>query len=453
MINSHERVLIGEQPYYLHLGGCLEFIKTLPDNSIDAIVSDPPAGIGFMNKDWDKDKGGRDAWVDWMSEIAKECLRVLKPGGHALVWSLPRTSHWTAYAWENGGFEIRDNIIHIFGSGFPKSLDISKAIDKAAGAEREVVGEYQAPDGIKRQPRKSSHFQGDANPNNYDLTAPATEAAKQFEGFGTALKPAHEDWWLLRKPIEKGLTIAENCLRWGTGGLDIDGCRVNLSNDDNDLARINKKDNGLFGVGNNNNNAQQRKENGLPAQGRFPANLIHDGSPEVVALFPETSKAWGTATNSKDAKDKSMFKMGGVNANRYDLGGQSATRFFYCAKASPSERNKGLEGFEAVRVSDGRTDGGVGGENPRNRTNQAKVNHHPTVKPLNLMLYLVKLISKEGDVILDPFVGSGTTLVAAKKLGRRAIGCELEPAYWEISKARVDSVIPDLIDLAEKQAA
>ena len=167
-------------------GDCLVELKKLKNNSVDAVVTDPPAGISFMGKAWDSDKGGRDNWIKWMSEIASECNRILRPGGHALVWSIPRTSHWTGMAWENAGFEPRDVIAHIFGSGFPKSLSIGKSINKLE-------------------------------------TAKGTFA---WEGYGTALKPAREDWWLLRKPLEKGLTIAENCLKWGVGGLNIDGCRV-----------------------------------------------------------------------------------------------------------------------------------------------------------------------------------------------------------------------------------
>ena len=209
--------------YEVKVGDCLEVLKSMPAHSADAIVTDPPAGIGFMGKAWDKDKGGRDYWIAWMQEIAAECLRVLKPGGHALVWALPRTSHWTATAWENAGFEVRDRVAHFFGSGFPKSMDISKAIDKAAGAEREILE-------ITGQRCGVFAHSGSGKPQNVDdyqkvITAPATDDAKQWEGWGTALKPACEDWWLLRKPLGEK-TIAKNVLRHGTGGLNIDACRV-----------------------------------------------------------------------------------------------------------------------------------------------------------------------------------------------------------------------------------
>ena len=186
----------------LYNGDCLDYLKTHPDNMFDSIVTDPPAGIAFMGKDWDKDKGGRDAWIAWMTEIAEECLRVLKPGAHALVWALPRTSHWTATAWEDAGFEVRDRVSHLFGSGFPKSHNISKAIDKMAGAEREVIGINQNVKGRTIREIETLNVGAGAG-NDTSITAPATPEAQQWDGWGTALKPCMEDWWLLRKPIEE----------------------------------------------------------------------------------------------------------------------------------------------------------------------------------------------------------------------------------------------------------
>jgi len=187
-------------------GDCLEVMKGLADNSVDAIVTDPPAGIGFMSKEWDHDKGGREHWIAWMAEIAAECKRVLKPGGHALVWAIPRTSHWTATAWENAGLEVRDRIAHVFGSGFPKSLDISKALDKVAGklGTQSQGANYAGGDYAPRDKTMRSDY-------GYKYT-PATEAAAQWQGWGTALKPAMEDWWLLRKPISEK-TVAANVLK------------------------------------------------------------------------------------------------------------------------------------------------------------------------------------------------------------------------------------------------
>lgn len=186
-----------EQRYKVFTGDNLTILRELAENSVDAIVTDPPAGIGFMQRDWDSDKGGRDKWIEWMSEVAAECLRVIKPGGHALVWALPRTSHWTATAWENAGWEPRDRICHIFSTGFPKSANISKHIDRMAGAEREVIGKTKRDAGSN-----NSHPFTSSRPIEYDLTAPATDAAKQWDGWGTALKPAYEMWMVMRKPVD-----------------------------------------------------------------------------------------------------------------------------------------------------------------------------------------------------------------------------------------------------------
>lgn len=379
-------------------GDCLQVLKTLADNSVDSVVTDPPAGIGFMGKDWDGHKGGRKEWVNWLSGVMIEVYRVLKPGAYGLVWSLPRTSHWTACALEDAGFEIRDSIIHIFGSGFPKSLDVSKAINRLFNAEREVVGKSDRKNG------STGFTKGDLVP---DITDTATEAAKQWDGFGTALKPAHETWWLIRKPLSEK-TVAENVLKHGTGGLNIDECRVELQDYNNDLARIHKIDNGLFGIGNN-NNAQQRKENGFPPQGRFPANVILDDSECVRALFPDTGNNYRPSgcKNTKKLYDNATWKMQSDSNDGFNDSG-SAARFFYCAKASPADRNEGIEN-----------------------------NHHPTVKNTNLMRYLCRLITPPGGVILDCFMGSGSTGKAAMLEGFSFIGIEQDEEYCNIASARI----------------
>jgi len=410
-----------EQRYHIYTSDNLTILRTLPDNSVDAVVTDPPAGIGFMGKEWDKDKGGRDKWIAWMSEVAAECLRVIKPGGHALVWALPRTSHWTATAWENAGWEPRDRICHIFGSGFPKSANISKQIDRMAGAEREVIGKTKRDAGSN-----NSHPFTSSRPVEYDLTAPATDAAKQWDGYGTALKPAVEDYWLFRKPIEKGLNIAQNVLKWGTGGLNIDGCRIATS--DVPKVRDNKKTDEYF------SGKKPIPQIPFANGGRFPANLIHDGSDEVVSLFPVTTsgnlkgqprvenKIYGSASATLG---KPMYWNG-------DTG--SAARFFYCAKASRSEREAGLEGLEArnnMRVNAPR-------ENEEAKHNNQLANHHPTVKPIALMRYLCRLVTPPGGIVLDPFTGSGTTGCAAMIEGFRFIGMEREAEYAEIARLRVE---------------
>ena len=243
-------------------GDCLAVMRQMMEDGVqvDAVVTDPPAGISFMGKEWDHHKGGRDQWIAWMQEAAALALQLSKPGAHALVWALPRTSHWTATAWEDAGWEVRDRVAHLFGTGFPKSRDISKAIDAEAGAEREVVSIERSCFTVRPENAvswKSGSGGGDSRPRDesgyrYDVvTVPATDAARQWEGWGTALKPACEDWWLLRKPLQ-GI-VAGNVLEHGTGALNIDGCRVST--------------------------------------GRWPANVIHSGLSEEWAQYFYCAKA------------------------------------------------------------------------------------------------------------------------------------------------------------------
>jgi hypothetical protein len=266
------------------LGDCLIKLKELDDNSVDSIVTDPPAGISFMGKIWDTDKGGRDNWIKWMQEVATECKRVLKPGGHAFVWTIPRTSHWTATAWENAGFEIRDVVAHIFGSGFPKSLNIGKAVDKLQGNERETVGEHPNPAGNKAG-GNSLNMSAVGMPE----TAILTKGTSAWEGWGTALKPAREDWILMRKPLEKGLTVAENCLKWGTGGINIDESRVETS--DNLQAVVKGiRTEGWRKMEGRNDIETEKKLYGTPeGMGRFPANLILSWSSDEYMLKLDVS--------------------------------------------------------------------------------------------------------------------------------------------------------------------
>lgn len=402
----------------LYKGDSLEVLSLLPDDSVDSMITDPPAGISFMGKAWDEDKGGSKQWIAWMSSVMSEALRVLKPGAHALVWAIPRTSHWTATALEDAGFEIRDVVTHLFGSGFPKSLDISKAIDKAAGAEREVIGLKKDISHIDRGDRNiddqgdfisASTFTGkDAKPNY--VTAPSTPEAKHYQGFGTALKPASEHWILCRKPLSEK-TVAANVLKHGVGGINIDGCRVGQREKEQFTG---KKRVFSFGgeVQDYKNPNFYEGGNPLP-QGRFPANLVLDE--EAAKMLDEQSgtlKSAGEYTESKDKSinvSKSLF---GNEASRRDntYAGQSggASRFFYCAKSPKSER-------------------GIG-------------NTHPTVKALKLMSYLIKLITPPGGIVLDPFTGSGSTGVAALKEGFQFIGIEKEEEYIKIAQARLEAV-------------
>jgi hypothetical protein len=290
-------------PCTLYHGDCLEVLKSLPDCSVDSVVTDPPAGINFMGREWDQAKFGRDRWIDWLEERMRECFRVLKPGGHALVWALPRTSHWTATACEDAGFEIRDRVAHIFGTGFPKNMDVSKAIDKAAGAKREVIGKGKGRTGEAAQPNGGSLHSDDSYqwPGDFDITAPATPEAAQWEGWGTALKPACEDWWLCRKPLEG--TVAANVLKYGTGGLNIDACRVPTS--DTYAYPNGAGGNGFHGGVGREADGSRTDTPEMSPLGRFPAHLIHDGSDEAIQ------------------------------------GMQEASRYFYCPKASKKDRNEG----------------------------------------------------------------------------------------------------------------
>lgn len=211
----------------VHHGDCLQVMREMAARGevVQAIVCDPPAGISFMGRAWDGDRGGRDAWIAWMAEVAAAALALVPPGGHALVWALPRTSHWTATAWENAGWEVRDRVAHLFGTGFPKSLDVGKAIDRAAGAEREVIGRYESPEGTTGAASRADEYGfGLGDMAKRLVTAPATDAARQWAGWGTALKPACEDWWLLRRPLTG--TVAETVQRHGTGAINVDACRV-----------------------------------------------------------------------------------------------------------------------------------------------------------------------------------------------------------------------------------
>jgi len=358
-------------------GDCLEQMKTLEDNSVDAIVTDPPYGWSFMGKKWDYDVPSVEVW--------QEALRVLKPGGHALVACGTRTQHRMAVNLEDAGFEIRDLVAWVYGSGFPKSLNIGKKI-------------------------------------------------KEWEGWGTALKPAMELWTLCRKPF-KG-TVAENVLKWGVGGINIDGSRVEV--DRNTEPREYEKE-GASGMncGNSEFGNNLKKSTDFMTQGRFPANLIHDGSEEVVSGFPNTSGAGNKIGSPKKAG--SFFGKDHIQTNiKYDMGG-SASRFFYCAKASKSERNMGCE---EQTTTDGRK---KDIDNAFQRGKTLRNNNHPTVKPLSLMKYLCRLITPPKGTVLDPYMGSGTTGMACREEGFNFIGIELEPDYIKIAEARIKAVPERLI--------
>ena len=365
----------------LYHGDCRDILPEI--SGVHACVTDPPYGLKFMGKSWDRGVPGLEFWAAAMDA----CL----PGAHLLAFGGTRTVHRLVCAIEDAGWEIRDGIeyLHwIHGRGFPKSLDVSKAIDKAAGAKREVIGKITSG----RKASLGQDFRGgklhacSGATGGYDgslITAPATEAARQWEGWGTALKPAHEPICLARKPLDG--TVAQNVLKHGCGGLNIDGCRVGAEN----TVRNNNTSLGLSGVG------IYGKGGACVAgsvSGRFPANLIHDGSPEVVGLFPASKSSGGQASLDPGLGDSG-----------------SAARFFYCAKASSSDRGEG--------------------------------NDHPTVKPESLMRYLCRLVTPPGGIVLDPFVGSGSTGKAALLEGFRFIGIEKDKHAFDIARKRISRIL------------
>jgi site-specific DNA-methyltransferase (adenine-specific) len=391
--------------YKLINADCLEAMTRAKPESVDAIVTDPPYGLAFMGKQWDHGVPGAPFW--------EAALRVAKPGAHLLAFGGTRTYHRLACAIEDAGWEIRDCLMWVYGSGFPKSLDVSKAIDKTAGAEREVVGTKLGLPGYHLNAHQGGEAFGEGLSSSTfetrlassQVTAPATEAAKQWQGWGTALKPAYEPILLARKPFPT--TVAANVLTHGTGGLNIDGCRVGTDEVLQGSTVRNDIRGGGFASGHKQNPGDIPDYAQSPL-GRWPANFIHDGSDEACSPLGESS------------------------------------RFFYCAKASKKDRDEGLDAFNSKASSSM-----SGRRNPENAewdtgndvtsrfvTNRKNV--HPTVKPTDLMRYLCRLITPPGGVILDPFMGSGSTGKAAILEGFRFIGIEKETEYLEITKARIE---------------
>lgn len=336
------------------LGDCVEQMKAIASDSIDSIVTDPPYGISFMSKKWDYDVPSVAVW--------QECLRVLKPGGYLLAFAGTRTQHRMAVNIEDAGFEIRDMMAWAYGVGFPKSHDISKAIDKLQGNQREVTGSRRGKDfanvgvfGMMNDgTSKSKHVQ-------------TTRGFSEWEGWGTALKPALEPITVARKPLSEK-TVAANVLKHGTGGINIDESRIG-------------------------------------GEDRFPANLIHDGGDEVVDVLKD------------------------------------AARFFYCPKASKKDRDEGLDNMEERQFVQWQTGNGASGK-PSSLSegrDTKRRNTHPTVKPTDLMRYLVRLVTPKGGTVLDPFMGSGSTGKAAACDDFEFVGIEIDPDYLTIAKARINA--------------
>lgn len=447
-------------------GDCLDVMRGMDENSIDAIVTDPPYGLSFMGKDWDHGIPGVPFW--------QEAIRVVKPGAHMLAFGGTRTHHRLMVAIEDAGWEIRDCLMWLYGSGFPKSLDVSKAIDKYrrrdyvlaaiqlgvvpkdltrslidwtreshtpsdkywdefkkvinpedwGRIEREVIGKSQW-----------THQAGIPLPTTYtgercelDITAPATPEAQQWNGWGTALKPAWEPVILARKPLEG--TVAENVLKWGTGGINVDGGRIPAPNG------LIKGGCSKFGGSFGNSPEHKITNPGGSPLGRWPANLLLDD--QAAAVLDEQSgelTSGANPTRRGSAKFKSCYgEFAGqeecIPVRGVDVG--KASRFFYTAKADSTERNKHLIGL-GKKCNDGR-DTPI--DNPFQRGETIRKNHHPTVKPVDLLRYLCRLITPPGGVILDPFAGSGSTGIAALEEGFDYILIEIDPEYHQIAKIR-----------------
>lgn len=352
----------------LFYGDSTDLGRVLGPNTVDAIVTDPPAGVAFMGKGWDKDKGGRDAWVAWLAAILRPAYDALKPGGYGLAWALPRTSHWTACAIENAGFEIRNRVSHLYLSGFPKSRDIARDIDMH----------------LCREPGRHFDKNMPADPKPGDHLCPLHPERARYEGRRTALKEALEDWWLFRKPPEG--TLAENVLTHNTGGLNIDSCRIGETGGTRSLGTKPNGKNEVYGEG----------MGGLPVDpdavlGRWPAHLIVDEGIEIPGI-----------------DDPAIY--------------------FYAPKPSRTEKDLGLEHLPKVTggTMTGRTDGSAGLRNPRaggGRTGGGR-NIHPTPKSVALMRWLCRLVTPPGGTVLDMFAGSGTTGVAALAEGYEFLGIE-----------------------------
>ena len=459
-------------------GDCLQKLKELDDNSIDSVVTDPPYGIGFMNKEWDSPKKHRELiereqkrseerhkegkspakgtftkgvqpglpiggakegrWFqEWSEEWAKEAYRVLKPGGYLLSFCAPRMYHRMTSGIEDAGFEIRDQLMWVFGSGFPKSHNIGKAVDKIQGNEREVVGKRWelSRDGVKRNPKNHNDKETQTIKNmaepSWDIDV--TKGNSEWEGWGTALKPAHEPIVMARKPF-KG-TVADNVLEWGTGGINVDGCRIGYS--DNDDPRIGKgyeweSKAEPFGEA----KTTQNKE-GWNTEGRFPANIIFDE--EAGRILDEQSgirKTNGVKTQVDNGANQPINLGGGLTKPREASEG-GASRFFYCPKASKKDRNEGCDDLETKPIK-GRDEGQDKTSIAYKARPTERQNIHPTVKPTDLMAYLVRLVTPKGGVVLDPFMGSGSTGKACVREGMNFIGIERETEYMEIAKTRIE---------------
>jgi DNA modification methylase len=427
----------------LLLGDCLDKLKELDDNSVDSIVTDPPYGLsaaknsgksskgGFMGKEWDYDVPSQEIW--------EECMRVLKPGGHLLSFAGSRTYHRMAVRIEDAGFEIRDQIMWVYGSGFPKSMNVGMKVDEKLGNEREVVGKKGGKvDFSKSKKGDTSFYETAWNDKDY-IDLEVTKGNSEWEGWGTALKPAHEPIVMARKPLSEK-TVVDNVLEWGTGGINIDDSRIQHDEPVKTTTRTEKGDTWNeknSGLRNNPSNMASADPNG-----RFPANIIFDE--EAGKILDEQSGITSQGHWPK-GKTKGFGEFGGGESSYEGVGPKDkekggASRFFYCPKTSKTDRNEGLDDFEEKSRSDANKMMGKSGNfktgSGNDRTTEFK-NNHPTVKPTDLMLYLIRLVTPKGGTTLDPFMGSGSSGKAAVRGGFDFVGVEREEEYMKIAKARI----------------
>jgi site-specific DNA-methyltransferase (adenine-specific) len=446
-------------------GDCIEEMQKLIDDGVqvDSVVTDPPyhltsivkrfgkedsapaqfgtdgayarASKGFMGKEWD---GGDIAFRPETWELA---LKLLKPGGHLLAFSASRNYHRMAVAIEDAGFEIRDQMMWLYGSGFPKSQNMGKAIDKKQGNDREVLGTKITNVGMQGNNFKRGSKSGEVE---------VTKGDSEWEGWGTALKPAHEPIVMARKPLSES-SIVDNVLKHGTGAINIDGCRVEGNDakypDTNpDFRDQGKKSKEAIGIDKLSfgqvQNAERTEKSVDTPEGRFPANVMHDGSDVITKEFPQTGKFGSVKPIDKQKTNDVFGKYNEVKEfQAYDDEG-SAARFFYCPKTSKSERHSNLDDHETSVGANGNKWTDQDYRKGDTKPTTERKNTHPTVKPVELMKYLCRLVTPKGGTVLDPFMGSGSTGMAAKDEGFDFIGIEKEEEYFKICESRINRFAP-----------
>lgn len=410
----------------VHHGDCLDVMRSMPDRSVHSVVTDPPSGTGFMGREWDKNRGGRAQWVGWLTQRMAEAHRVLKPGGHALVWALPRTSHWTALALDDSGFEIRDCITHLFGSGFPKSLGISKSIDRSIGVDRPVLG---YTNGARNGNGRNSAYGGfsSAEDGQYSVTASATDEARLWDGWGTALKPSSEHWWLVRKPLVG--TVAGNVVEHGTGALNIDACRVPAVGRPHRSNTGNGPSAGVYGDGLHGSRAL-----GIFDQGRWPPNTVLS---HAALVDPESGEVLGDACADgcvEGCPVTELDQQSGVTSSRVGKprGAGAGDGWGMTATGSEYDDHGGASRFFPVFRWAPKA--------PQTERPRVNGKSHETVKSVDLMRWLTRLVTPPGGVVLDCFAGTGTTGQAARAEGFSAVLIESDPLSLPLITARLDSL-------------